>query len=313
VERDANASTSDNTPLMTEMKRGLKDLATLASVWATMSDDMVEEKGDTFGYNVKCLMGSNLDVGKKCLMYANVLGVAESVDLTKLLREMFFCDFFANNTSVLFKPNLEKYGSVKRQKLRTPALLVQLHKKTSDMITNFSSNLFTVNILQTTSAGISTHVGSAMLCAIGIVRKSHTYYSDLSDSEMADDGDDDDTTPTRISPLITNNADGAPLLSFHVGKKQQFSLYLFNLSEADLCVLKDTVINKDHSSVVIQGDSLFAHQYSNRRNQPDTNVPANGVSLVVNTNEPQSWTTQKYTLKDANNNIFLRVETSLLT
>jgi len=129
VERDANASTSDNTPLMTEMKRGLKDLATLASVWATMSDDMVEEKDDTFGYNVKCLMGSNLDVGKKCLMYANVLGVAESVDLTKLLREMFFCDFFANNTSVLFKPNLEKYGSVKRQKLRTPALLVQLHKK----------------------------------------------------------------------------------------------------------------------------------------------------------------------------------------
>ena len=49
------------------------------------------------------------------------------------------------------------------------------------------------------------------------------------------------------------------------------------------------------------------------RNEPDTNVPADGFSLVVDMREPQPSTTMDYTLKDANNNVFLRVETSLAT
>jgi hypothetical protein len=139
-------------------------------------------------------------------------------------------------------------------------------------------------------------------------------YNDYeSDSEMADDAGDNDYTPIRISPLITNSADGAPLLSFYLGKKQVFQLFLFNLSEADLCVSKDTVMKDVHSSVVIEGGELFAHAHSKRRSLPDTNVPANGVSLVVNMDKPQSPTILKYTLKDANNNIFLYVQTSLST
>jgi len=60
-----------------------------------------------------------------------------------------------------------------------------------------------------------------------------------------------------------------------------------------------------------QGDKLISHQYSSRKNLLDTSVPANGVSLVVSTNEAHNSTTQEYTLQDAKKNTFLRVETFL--
>jgi hypothetical protein len=106
----------------------------------------------------------------------------------------------------------------------------------------------------------------------------------------------------------------APLLSFQVPENKAFSLYLFNLSDADLCVLKDTLVEiKHYNSVIIEGDVLVSHKYSSRKNEPDTNIPANGVSLVVKMTRAQPPTTQKYELKDANNRVFLRVETSLAT
>jgi hypothetical protein len=186
------------------------------------------------------------------------------------------------------------------------------------MIANFSSNLFKVDISEATSAGKVAHVRSALLCVIGIVYKSdEVLEDDTSDVEMEEPDDEDGIMPpnyTRISPHITNNVDDAPLLSFQVPKNMAFAMYLFNWSDADLCVRKGTVIsNGDQQSVVAEGDWLLSHRHSSRQNQPDTNVPAQGVSLVVDMLEAQPVETQKHALKDINNKIFLRVETSLAT
>jgi len=321
VERDGNISSSHSTPLITKMQIGLTTLGALASAWATMSEAMIEAKGDTFYYNLRCLaVKCNFDPGSKSLIYANVLGVTEDVFLTELIRKMFFCDFFANNTTSRFQPAVRSNSGIPRAKYRE-VLLAELHKITTNMIANFSSNLFTVNMLEATSAGTFTHARSAILCAVGIVCKGEdVYYREMSDGEMSDGempcpGDDNDaSTYTRISPHITNNVDHAPLLSFQVPKNKAFSLYLFNLSDADLCVLKGTLVeNKHHNSVIIEGDVLISQKCSSRKNEPDTNIPANGVSLVVHMTRAQPSTTQKYELKDANNRVFLYVETSLAT
>jgi hypothetical protein len=317
VQRDGNVSTSDSLLPLTEMKKGLSALQQLVSAWATMSPDDVQEQGSDFGYNVKCLaLKTMFNPGDKCLMYAKVFGITKNVFLTELVRKMFFSDFFANNVTSRFASDSKKPTGVPRTKHTTPVLLVQLQQKTSNMITNFLSNLFTVNVLPATSAGPFTHPQSVIICAVAIVQTCNKNYdSGSSHDGMSEDDDEevDEITYTRISPHITNNVDGVPLLSFQVPKKTSFSLYLFNLSDADLCVLKGTVISSDKNSVIIEGDMLISHKYSSRKHLPDTSVPANGVSLVVNTNEAQYSTTQKYTLKDANNNIFLCVETSLAT
>lgn len=320
VERDGNVSSSHSTPLITKMKIGLTKLEALASPWATMSDAMMVEKGDTFFNNMRCLVVKcNFDLGKKSLMCARVLGVTEDVFLTELVRKMFFCDFFANNTASRFQRTVHSNSSIPRVKYRE-VLLAQVHEITTNMITNFSSNLFTVNMLETTSAGTFTHARSVILCAIGIVCKGEDVYCDaMSDAEISEDdmpypGDDDGTTYTRISPYITDSVHNAPLLSFQVPENKAFSLYLFNLSDADLCVLKRTLVEiKHYNSVIIEGDVLVSHKYSSRKNEPDTNIPANGVSLVLKMTRAQPPTTQKYELKDTNNRVFLRVETSLAT
>jgi hypothetical protein len=318
VQRDGNVSTSDSLLPLTEMKKGLSALQQLVSAWATMSPDDVQEQGNDFGYKVKCLaLKTMFNPGDKCLMYAKVFGITKNVFLTELVRKMFFSDFFANNVTSRFASDSKKPTGVPRTKHTTPVLLVQLQEKTSNMITNFLSNLFTVNVLPATSAGPFTHPQSVIICAVAIVQTCNKNYdSGSSHDGMSEDDDEevDEITYTRISPHITNNVDDAPLLSFQVPKNMAFAMYLFNWSDADLCVRKGTVIsNGDQQSVVAEGDWLLSHQYSSRQNQPDTNVPAHGVSLVVDMLEAQPAETQKYALKDTNNKIFLRVETSLAT
>ena len=312
-----NVCPSDSERLVTKMQIGATELGKLASAWTAMSAPTVEEKGDVFCNNVKYLVvKSTFSVGKKCLQYANVLGVTENGFLAELLRQMVYCDVFAKNVTSFFEPRPARSDTFSRTKNRTPVLLVQLHNRTSEMIANFSSNLFTVELSEASSAGTIIRDRSAIVCAIGIVYTSeYVDEDDLSGAEMqVSDDDDGDARQnyTRISPHITKNAEKVALLSFQVPKNKAFSLYLFNLSDTDLCVFKGTIIgNDDRGSVVIEGDSLISHQYSSRKHQPDTNVPANGVSLVVDMCEPQPSITQKYELKDANNNVFLRVETSL--
>jgi len=310
-----NVSPSNSETLITKMQIGLTELMRLASVWTLMSAQTVEDKGAIFCNNVKLLVvKSSFSVGDKCLQYANVLGVTENVFLAELVRQMVYCDVFAKNVTSFFRPRPERSNTTSRTKNPTPVLLVQLHKSTIEMITDFSSNLFTVNISEASSAGTFIHDRSAVVCAFGIVYASeYVDESDMSDGEVLASLDYTQPNYTRISPHITQNVGNAPLLSFQVPKNKAFSLYLFNLSDADLCVLKGTVLgNQDRGSTVIEGDSLISHQYSSRKYQPDTNVPANGVSLVLlDMHMPQHSITEKYDLKDANNNIFLRVETSL--
>jgi len=183
---DGNVRPSDSERLITEMQIGLTELEKLVSAWTAMSAHTVEEKGDIFCDNVKYLVvKSTFSVGKKCLQHANVLGVTENVFLAELLRKMVYCDVFAKNMTSFFAPSPAGSDTFSRTHNRTPVLLGKLQKRTSEMITNFSSNLFTVNISEATSAGTLIHDRSAILCAIGIVYTSeYVDESDLSDAEM---------------------------------------------------------------------------------------------------------------------------------
>ena len=313
----AGAHTTHSAVVLAEMQGGLTELKNLVSSMSLMSGDAVARRGLEFENHVHYLMvKSSFLAGTKCMQYANVLGVTHNVFLCNLLRKAVFCDVFAKTPSGQFSGDKPEHNTWNRTRLRAPALLVGLQKKASDILANFSSSLLTINVSEATSPVTFAGVRSAIICAVGVVHKSQYDYP-YEDDEWQDekqDSDDEVQYCARILPEITrSDVDSVPLLSFQVPRNNGFSLYMFNLSDADLCLFKNTVIDTEFGSARITEDSLVSHTVSRMRNEPDNNVPADGFSLVVDMPEPQPSTTMDYTLKDANNKVFLRVETSLAT
>lgn len=79
-----------------------------------------------------------------------------------------------------------------------------------------------------------------------------------------------------------------------------------------MCIDSTVISSGEHSSVTIDREHLLSHKNSKRKTQPDTVVPADGFSLVLDDQSPQTPSTiQRHSLKDDKNNVFLCVETSL--
>jgi len=230
-----SGNATETETLFANIQIGLAQLATRAFV----QEHPVEAAAQHVTTCVKYLtVTSSYCTWKKYLQNTDVFGVAQDVFLSALLHMMVFSTEFAKTSSALYYCPFVKSDTHARTITPNNMLLEHLKQQTSDMIKAFSSNLLIVETCVPTGPSTFPVFRSAIVCAIGVMYRSEYADDECCDEDMYDPDKHNNmmcNNADRISPVITMC--DVPILSFQVPRNMGFSLYLYSVSDTDLCVL----------------------------------------------------------------------------